>query len=121
MANIPLAFIGVILFGSLGLLYLRGAELKGEAEMESLISRESTFLLNNLLIVGAAFAIFLGTVFPMISEAVRGVKISVGPPFFNQINGPIFLAVILLTGVCALIGWRRASIRNLFRNFLWPF
>ncbi len=115
-----LAFIGVILFGSLGLLYLRSAELKGEAEMESLISRESTFLLNNLLIVGAAFAIFLGTVFPLISEAVRGVKISVGPPFFDQVNGPIFLAVILLTGICALIGWRRASIKNLVRNFLWP-
>ncbi len=115
-----LAFIGVTLFGSLGLLYYRREELKGEAEMESLVSRESTFLLNNLLIVGAAFAIFLGTVFPMISEAVRGVKISVGPPFFNQVNGPIFLAIILLTGICAFIGWRRASIKNLIRNFLWP-
>ncbi len=115
-----LAFIGITLFGSLGLLYYRGEELKGEAEIESLVSRESTFLLNNLLIVGAAFAIFLGTVFPMISEAVRGVKISVGPPFFNQVNGPIFLAIILLTGICALIGWRRASIKNLIHNFLWP-
>ena len=115
-----LAFIGVTLFGSLGLLYYRSEGLKGEAEMESLVSRESTFLLNNLLIVGAAFAIFLGTVFPVISEAVRGVKISVGPPFFNQVNGPIFLAIILLTGICALIGWRRASIKNLVRNFLWP-
>ena len=115
-----LAFIGVTLFGSLGLLYYRSEELKGGAEMESLVSRESTFLLNNLLLVGAAFAIFLGTVFPVISEVVRGVKISVGPPFFNQVNGPIFLAVILLTGVCALIGWRRASIKNLVRNFLWP-
>ncbi len=115
-----LAFIGVILFGSLGLLYYRSEWLKSEAEMESLVSRESTFLLNNLLIVGAAFAIFLGTIFPVISEAVRGVKISVGPPFFNQVNGPIFLAIILLTGICALIGWRRASIKNLVRNFLWP-
>jgi len=115
-----LAFIGVTLFGSLGLLYYRSGELKGEAEMESLVSRESTFLLNNLLLVGAAFAIFLGTIFPVISEAVRGVKISVGPPFFNQVNGPIFLAIILLTGICALIGWRRASIKNLVRNFLWP-
>ena len=115
-----LVFIGITLFGSLGLLYYRNDALKGEAEMESLISRESTFLLNNLLLVGATFAIFLGTVFPVISEAVRGVKISVGAPFFNQVNGPIFLAIILLTGVCALIGWRRASIKNLIRNFLWP-
>ena len=115
-----LAFIGITLFGSLGLLYYRREELKGEAEMESLVSRESTFLLNNLLLVGATFAIFLGTFFPVISEAVRGVKISVGPPFYNQVMVPIFLALILLTGVCALIGWRRASIKNLIRNFLWP-
>jgi len=115
-----LIFIGITLLGSLGLLYYRKEELKGEAEMESLVSRESTFLLNNLLLVGAAFAIFLGTIFPVISEAVRGVKISIGAPFFNQVNGPIFLAIILLTGLCALIGWRRASIKNLIRNFLWP-
>jgi len=115
-----LIFIGITLFGSLGLLYYRSEELKGEAEMESLVSRESTFLLNNLLLVGAAFAVFLGTVFPVISEAVRGVKISVGPPFFNQVNGPIFLAIILLAGICTLIGWRRPSIKNLLLNFLWP-
>ncbi len=115
-----LTFLGIILFGSLGLLYYRSEYLKSEAEMESLVSRESTFLLNNLLLVGAAFAIFLGTVFPLLSEAVRGVKITVGPPFFNQVNGPIFLAIILLTGVCTLIGWRRASIKNLIHNFLWP-
>ncbi len=115
-----LAFIGIVLFGSLGLLYYRSDELKSEAEMESLVSRESTFLLNNLLLVGAAFTIFLGTFFPLISEAVRGVKITVGPPFYNQVMVPIFLAVIFLTGVCALIGWRRASIRNLMRHFLWP-
>ena len=115
-----LVFLGITFIGSLVLLYYRSKELKGEAEMVFLISRESTFLLNNLLLVGAAFAIFFGTVFPVISEAVRGVKISVGPPFFNQVNGPIFLATILLIGVCALIGWRRASIKNLARNFLWP-
>ncbi len=115
-----LAFLGVTLFGSLVLVFYRRNGLKSEAEMESLVSRESTFLLNNLLLVGAAFTIFLGTVFPLISEWVRGVKISVGPPFFNQVNGPIFLAAILLTGICALIGWRRASTKNLARNFLWP-
>ncbi|MFQ6122001.1 MAG: heme lyase CcmF/NrfE family subunit [Dehalococcoidales bacterium] len=115
-----LVFLGITLFGSLGLLYYRSEELKGEAEMESLVSRESTFLLNNLLLVGAAFAIFLGTVFPVISEMVRGVKVSVGPPFFNQVNGPIFLVTILLAGICTLIGWRRASLKNLIRNFLWP-
>ncbi|MFC2010931.1 heme lyase CcmF/NrfE family subunit [Chloroflexota bacterium] len=115
-----LVFISITLFGSLGLLYYRSKKLKDEAEMESLVSRESTFLLNNLLLIGAAFATFIGTVFPVISEAVRGVTISVGAPFFNQVNGPIFLAIILLTGICALIGWRRTSVQNLILNFLWP-
>ena len=115
-----LAFIGVTLFGSLGLLYYRREALKSEVEMESLVSRESTFLLNNLLLVGAAFTTFLGAIFPLISEWVRGVKITVGAPFFNQVNGPIFLTIILLTGICALIGWRRASTKNLTRNFIPP-
>ncbi|MDO8491201.1 MAG: heme lyase CcmF/NrfE family subunit [Dehalococcoidia bacterium] len=115
-----LGLLAVVLVGSFGLLWYRREELRSEAEMESLVSRESTFLLNNLLLVGATFAIFLGTVFPVISEAVRGDKISVGAPFFNQVNGPIFLAVIVLTGICSLIGWRRASKTNLLRNFLWP-
>ncbi|MFB0559050.1 MAG: heme lyase CcmF/NrfE family subunit [Dehalococcoidales bacterium] len=115
-----LAFFSAILFGSLGLLYYRSGELKGKAEIGSLVSRESAFLLNNLLLVGAAFIILLGTVFPVISEVVRGVKIGVGAPFFNQVNGPISLAIILLAGLCTLIGWRRASIKNLIRNSLWP-
>ncbi|MBI4285534.1 MAG: heme lyase CcmF/NrfE family subunit [Chloroflexi bacterium] len=115
-----ITFIGVAVVASVALLYYRSDELRSEVEMESLVSRESTFLLNNLLLVGAAFAIFLGTIFPIISEAVRGVKITVGPPFFNQVNGPIFLAVIVLAGICTLIGWRRASVKNLLKNFLWP-
>lgn len=120
LGNLFLAFIGVTFIGSLGLLFYRSENLKSEAEIESLVSRESTFLLNNLLLVGAAFAILLGTFFPIISEAVRGVKITVGPPFFNQVMGPIFLAIIFLAGICALIGWRQASVRNLIRSFLWP-
>ncbi len=115
-----LAFISIALIASLVLLYYRRGELTGEAEMQSIVSRESTFLLNNLLLVGAAFAIFIGTVFPVLSEAVRGVKIIVGPLFFNQVNGPIFLAIILLAGFCALIGWRQASLKNLTRALLWP-
>ncbi|MBI4186552.1 MAG: heme lyase CcmF/NrfE family subunit [Chloroflexi bacterium] len=120
LGTLFLSFIGAVLFSSLGLLYYRSEELRGETEMESLLSRESTFLLNNLLLVGATFAILVGTFFPVLSEAVRGVKISVGPPFFNQVNSPIFLALILLAGICTLIGWRRTSATNLVRNFLWP-
>ncbi|OGO30776.1 MAG: cytochrome C biogenesis protein [Chloroflexi bacterium RBG_16_56_11] len=120
LGTLFLVFIGISLLGSLGLLFYRSDNLKSDAEMESVVSRESTFLLNNLLLVGAAFAVLLGTFFPIISEAVRGVKVSVGPPFFNQVNAPIFLAIILLAGICTLIGWRKASVRNLWHNFFWP-
>ncbi|MBI2907396.1 MAG: heme lyase CcmF/NrfE family subunit [Chloroflexi bacterium] len=113
-------FIGVLLIGSFGLLLDRLPLLKSENQLDSLMSRESSFLLNNLLLVGVAFATFWGTIFPLISEAVRGVKITVGPPFYNQVNGPIFLGLILLMGICPLIGWRKASTENLIRNFLYP-
>ena len=115
-----LAFIGLILIFSFTLLLSRKSLLKGENELDSLLSRESTFLFNNLILVGAAFAIFWGTIFPLISEAVRGIKITVGPPFYNQIMIPIGLALLLLTAVCPLISWRKASGKNLRKNFLYP-
>ncbi|MCL4464564.1 MAG: heme lyase CcmF/NrfE family subunit [Chloroflexi bacterium] len=115
-----LAFIGLTLAVSLGLLIDRLPLLRSEHELDSFLSRESSFLFNNLILVGAAFATFWGTVFPLISEAVRGVKITVGAPFFNQVNGPIFLALIALMGICPLISWRKASPDNLARNFLYP-
>ncbi|MBI5956699.1 MAG: heme lyase CcmF/NrfE family subunit, partial [Chloroflexi bacterium] len=114
-------FLGLIVIFSVALLVERLDRLQSENELDSLVSRESSFLFNNLLLVGAAFATFWGTVFPLVSEAVRGVKITVGPPFFNQVNAPIFLAIIVLMGICPLIGWRRASTENLIRNFLYPF
>lgn len=115
-----LAFMGITLIACIGLVIYRLPLLRSDSELDSLVSRESSFLLNNLIFVGAAFAIFLGTIFPLISEAVRGVKITVGPPFFNTINSPIFLTLIALMGICPLIGWRRASRDNLIRNFLYP-
>jgi cytochrome c-type biogenesis protein CcmF len=84
------------------------------------VSRESAFLLNNVLLLAAAFTVFFGTVFPLLSEAVRGVKVSVGAPFFNLVNIPVFLALIFLMGIGPLIAWRRASADNLRRNFLKP-
>jgi len=116
-----LSFIGVVLFFSFILLVSRLDLLRSENQLDAFLSRESTFLFNNLILVGAAFAIFWGTIFPLISEAVRGVKITVGPPFYNQIMVPIGLALLLLTGICPLISWRRTSGRNLKRNFLYPF
>src|SRR3990172_4937096 len=114
------ALILIVLMGSLQLLWSRRDLLRSQHELDSLVSREATFLGNNLVLVGAAFAIFWGTVFPLLSEAVRGVKVGVGPPFYEQITAPIFLALIILMGVCPLIGWRKASTENLVRNFLMP-
>ncbi len=116
-----LAFLAVGLFGSTYLLYYRSVDLRSDDQIDSFLSRESTFLINNLILVAATFATFLGTIFPMITEAVRGVKITVGAPYFDQVNGPIFLLLVLLMGICPLIGWRRASRSNLIRNFLYPF
>jgi len=114
------AFIAVTLLVSFWLLTVRLDSLKSPHELDSLISRESSFLFNNLILVGAAFSVFLGTIFPLVSEAVRGVKISVGPPYFNQVNVPIGLALLLLMGLCPLLAWRKASLENLAKNFLGP-
>jgi len=115
-----LAFLAVILLGSFGLLAYRADMLKEQPELDSMVSRESAFLLNNIVLVSALFTIFLGTIFPLISEAVAGVQVSVGAPYFNSVTVPLFLFLVFLMGVGPMIAWRRASWDNLRRNFLWP-
>jgi cytochrome c-type biogenesis protein CcmF len=95
-------------------------DLQAHAELESMVSREAAFLYNNLLLVGIAFSVLWGTLFPILSEAVRGTKITVGPPFFNAVNIPLGLLLLALTGVGPLIAWRRASVSNLRRQFAVP-
>ena len=111
-------------FLSVGItVYLVGTrlrDLEAKAELESLVSREAAFLYNNLALIGIAFAVFWGTVFPIISEWARGTKITVGPPFFNTVNVPLGLFLLALTGIGPLIAWRRASISNLQRQFVTP-
>jgi len=114
------AFIIVALSGALYLLFDRLPYLKSENQMESIVSRESSFMFNNLILLAACFAVFWGTMFPIISEAVTGSKITVGPPFFNKVNVPIAIFLIFLTGVGPLLAWRRASTNSLKRNFLSP-
>ncbi|NQT31675.1 MAG: heme lyase CcmF/NrfE family subunit [Deltaproteobacteria bacterium] len=114
------AFLCIALFGSLGLLLYRRKWLKGDAETDDMVSRESAFLLNNLLLVGATAVIFIGTIYPLISETLSGAKTELGASFFNQVTNPILIAVIVLAGICTLIGWQRPSNRNLIRRFLWP-
>src|SRR6266540_1576431 len=115
-----LGFLAVVLLVSFSLLAWRTERLKAQGELDSVLSRESAFLLNNVFLVAAAFTVFFGTVFPLLSEAVRGMKLSVGAPFFNLVNIPIFLALLFLMGVGPAIAWRRASAENLKRNFLRP-
>ena len=94
--------------------------LEAEAHLESMVSREATFLFNNLLLVGIAFSVLWGTLFPILSELVQGTKVTVGPPFFNQVNIPLGLALLAFTGIGPLIAWRRASVPNLKRQFAAP-
>ena len=115
-----LSFLALVVLTSLALIAWRWEVLGAQGTLDSVVSRESAFLLNNVLLVAAAFTVFFGTVFPLLSEAVRGVKVSVGAPFFNQVNVPLFLSLMFLMGVGPLIAWRRASLDNLKRNFLWP-
>jgi cytochrome c-type biogenesis protein CcmF len=115
-----LALLLVSAVVSFTLLYTRWPMLAAEVQLESLLSRESAFLFNNLALVGIAFAVLWGTLFPILSEALRGTKITVGPPFFNRVNVPLGLFLLLLTGIGPLIAWRKASAANLQRQFIVP-
>ncbi len=114
------AFLIVATAASVTLYVRRLPLLDAEARLESMVSREATFLFNNLLFVGIAFSVLWGTLFPILSEWLKGTKITVGPPFFNQVNIPLGLALLALTGVGPLIAWRRASVENLKRQFAVP-
>jgi len=115
-----LSFLTLVISVSVGLIWWRADLLRTENHLESFVSRESAFLFNNLLLLGIAFAIWWGTFFPILSEAFTGQRISVGPPFFNQVNAPLSLALLLMTGIGPVIAWRRASRHNLERNFRLP-
>ena len=95
-------------------------DLETRAVLESMVSREAAFLYNNLALVGIAFAVLWGTLFPILSEWVRAEKITVGPPFFNAVNVPLGLLLLALTGIGPLIAWRKASVSNLKRQFAVP-
>ena len=115
-----LIFIGLLLLFSFAALVYRLDELRGQAELDAMLSRETAFLANNVILVVITFTIFLGTIFPVLAEAVRGVKVSVGAPFFNKVTVPLAYALLVLMGIGPLIAWRRASWDNLKRNFTYP-
>ncbi|MGA8308686.1 MAG: heme lyase CcmF/NrfE family subunit [Terriglobales bacterium] len=114
------AFLAIILAVCVFFYVKNRSHLRSEHKLESLVSRESSFLFNNLLFVVACFTVLWGTLFPVLSEWVQGHKITVGPPFFNRVMIPVALLLLLLTAVGPLLAWRRTSLESLKRNFRWP-
>lgn len=114
------AFLAVVVVACVLLLFWRMPALRAERDLDSLISREAAFLLNNLLFLAVTFAIFWGTIYPLLSEAIRDLKVSVGAPYFQRVNGPILLGIVVLMGIGPLLPWRRASRQQLRRAFLAP-
>jgi len=115
-----LGFMAAGLFGTLGLLFWKASTLKSREGVESLVSRESAFLLNNVLLLAVAFVTLWGSVFPLISQVFRGETVTVGAPFYNKVNGPLILALVFLMGVGPLLPWRRASGRQLLLMLKYP-
>jgi len=113
-------YIGLTLTASLAVLLIRWDSLKSEAQMTSLLSRESLFLFNNLLFMGILIVCFWGVVFPLISEWVMGQKITVGPPFYRRATGPLFAGLLVLMGIAPLVAWRRTTARMLGRSIWKP-
>jgi cytochrome c-type biogenesis protein CcmF len=113
-------FLAVGIAATIYLILDRLDYLKSESQLESVVSRESSFLFNNLILLASCFAVLWGTLFPTISEAVSGNRISLDAEWFNRLMVPIGLFLLLLTGVGPLFAWRRTSIESLRKNFQWP-
>ncbi len=113
-------FLGVILLVCLAAYFKNRDYLKSENQLDSIVSRESSFLFNNLILLVSCVAVLSGTLFPVFSEWFTGDRISVGTPFFNKVNIPIGLLLLFLTGVGPLLAWRKTSLDSLKRNFGWP-
>ena len=115
-----LAFLTVVLAFSFGTLIFRSHKLKSEVELDSVVSRESLFLFNNLFFLIATVTVFLGTLYPLLIETLQASKVSVGPPYYNAVFMPIALGLVLLMGIAPSISWRKASRENIRKNFLIP-
>jgi len=111
-------FIGLTFVTSVALLIYRWADLKSEAQMTSLLSREALFLLNNLLFMSILVVCFWGVIFPLISELLTGQKVTVGPPFYERATGPLFAALLLLMGIAPLSAWGHSTLKTL-GNAMW--
>jgi cytochrome c-type biogenesis protein CcmF len=115
-----LVYMSLVFCASLYLIIDRLPYLKTERPLDSVLSRESAFMFNNFILLVACFSVFWGTMFPILSEWVQGTKITVGAPFFNNVNIPIGLFLLLLTGIGPLFAWRKTSVESLKKAFFWP-
>src|SRR6202453_1644872 len=113
-------FMGIVLAVCIFTYILQRGHLKTEHHLESLVSRESSFLFNNLVFLVACATVLIGTLFPVLSEYVQGTKTTVGAPFYNRVAIPIGIFLLLLTGVGPLLPWRAASFKSIRRNFVLP-
>ncbi|HEX3121062.1 MAG TPA: heme lyase CcmF/NrfE family subunit [Candidatus Acidoferrum sp.] len=120
IGNWFVGFLALILVVCLAAYIKNRDYLKSENQLDSIVSRESSFLFNNLVLLVSCVAVLSGTLFPVFSEWVSGSRISVGAPFFNKVNIPIGLLLLALTGLGPLLAWRKTSTESLKRNFLWP-
>lgn len=116
-----LAFTALVVLGSLGLLWRRLPDLASEEQVEHAVSREGVFMANNLLLMGALFAVFWGTLFPLFSEIATDQRVTVGAPYFNRVVLPIFALMLLLMAVGPLVGWRKGDVGRLARILAFPF
>src|SRR5207253_207852 len=116
-----LGFIVVCVVFSVGLIYLRLPLLRARTRLESLVSREATFLYNNLLLVAFCLTILWGVTYPLLTEALTGTTVTVGRPYYDFFLRSLGLPLLLLMGIGPLVAWRRASLRAMGRTFAWPF
>jgi cytochrome c-type biogenesis protein CcmF len=115
-----LGFLAVIFLVCFAAYLYNRDYLKSENQLDSVVSRESSFLFNNLVLLVSCIAVISGTLFPVFSEWISGSRISVGAPFFNKVNIPLGLLLLFLTGVGPLLAWRKTSLDSVKRNFGWP-
>jgi len=120
LARLFSGFMVVILVFSFGMVIYRLPLLKARAELDSWVSREAAFLANNWILLFCAFFVAFATMFPTLSEAVTGTRMTVGPPFFNKWMLPIGLVLLFLTGLGPMLAWRKSTVDNLIHTFAWP-
>src|SRR5581483_8936845 len=113
-------FMVAILTFSFSLVVYRLPLLRARNELDSWMSREAAFLVNNWILLFSAFFVLFATMFPTLSEAITGERLTVGPPFFNKWMAPIGLFMLFLTGLGPLLAWRKSTLSNLRESFLWP-